>query len=254
MFLYEQKNLKVTQIGSLPFDSVEEAINYSFRCDIPFLPELTKLGDSMTKYIQNPGQNVCLDKFKKKVKDEKYEVVKIQCIGPVALMQAKYEESDAQEQIIKHIPAMMKGLEAKEVILFLDEPGLGQFSGDYEKQWNLIFGYIKDEFKDYSIVRGVHCCGFMQWDNLFRSDAIDIISFDASQYNILLYYPQDKAGKRFRPPRKRVAWGISKPEDIRDFKTGDLITPPCGLGGKDHTSDYAHKQLEMLLNVAKGLA
>jgi hypothetical protein len=249
MFLYEQLGLKVTQIGSLPFESIDEAIAYSFRCldvMVPFLPEATKLGDNMLNYIKNPGQNLCLERFKEEISKRKCEVVKIQCIGPVALMQAKYEENDAQERIIKHIQAMMRELEVKEVILFLDEPGLGQTGIDYETQWNLIFGYVRDEFRNCNIVRGVHCCGFMQWDNLLRSDALDIISFDASQFNIKLYYKE-------RPEGKKIAWGINNKRDIRDWRPGDLITPTCGLGGEDHAPDYAYKQLEMLLDIARSL-
>ncbi|MFH1065606.1 MAG: hypothetical protein V1734_03835 [Nanoarchaeota archaeon] len=44
----------VTQIGSLPYDSVEKAVAYSLKHDIPFLPELPKLGDSMIQYIRIP--------------------------------------------------------------------------------------------------------------------------------------------------------------------------------------------------------
>ena len=55
----------VTQIGSLPYDSVEKAVEYSLRHDIPFLPELPLLGDSMIKYINTPGKLSCLSEFKK---------------------------------------------------------------------------------------------------------------------------------------------------------------------------------------------
>ena len=37
----------VTQVGSLPYDDVDKAVEYSLRHDIPFLPELPKLGDAM---------------------------------------------------------------------------------------------------------------------------------------------------------------------------------------------------------------
>lgn len=61
------KLLPTTGIGSLPFESIEDAINYSLKFDIPFLPELTKLEDS-TK-ITNIRDFLCFSKFIEKTKD-----------------------------------------------------------------------------------------------------------------------------------------------------------------------------------------
>ena len=44
----------VTQVGSLPYDDVDKAVEYSLLHDIPFLPELPKLGDAMLDYIEKP--------------------------------------------------------------------------------------------------------------------------------------------------------------------------------------------------------
>jgi len=49
----EKSPLIITQIGSLPFTDVDAAVNYSLQHDIPFLPELTAMGDWMTEYINN---------------------------------------------------------------------------------------------------------------------------------------------------------------------------------------------------------
>ncbi|GEM_PF-4113163 len=57
--------LPITGVGSLPFESIEEAIKYSLRFDIPFLPELTKLEDS-TK-ISDISEFLCYSKFIKEV-------------------------------------------------------------------------------------------------------------------------------------------------------------------------------------------
>ena len=37
----------ITQIGSLPYDNVNEAIDYSLKHNIPFLPELPSKGETM---------------------------------------------------------------------------------------------------------------------------------------------------------------------------------------------------------------
>lgn len=247
----------VTQIGSLPYDSVEKAVEYSLRHDIPFLPELTKLGDAMTSYIQNPGKLSCLDEFKR----HSYDIVKVQCIGPATLLFAEFEdekgikwqynEEEAKLQICTHLNAILSGLNAKETIVFLDEPALGQSGINYESIWEEIFSYI-NEAKGINVLKGIHFCQLTDFDRLFKAN-IDIISFDASLYDITIYPKY----LDFRQKKGRIAWGISHIEDIADFHKGDLITMPCGISGmnretgKPYTEDECEKALEMLVK-AKG--
>jgi hypothetical protein len=185
----------------------------------------------MLHYIQNPGHLSCLEKFK----TYEFETVKVQCIGPATLIASGYEENDALLRIYTHIESIIKDLRAQEIILFLDEPALGYVGFDYERLWAPIF-------ESFSVIRGVHVCGNMQWDQLFNAD-IDIISFDASNYDITKYY-KDRKGKR-------IAWGIQRAEDIKDFQRGDLITPPCGLGTKLFTEADAVAKLAQLRELAE---
>ncbi len=228
--LYAARRYCITQIGSLPFRNVDQAIAYSLRHEIPFLPELTALGDAMLNYIKNPGHLSCLEKFK----THEFETVKVQCIGPATLISSGYEENDALLRIYTHIECIVKDLCAQEIILLLDEPSLGYIGFDYERLWAPIF-------ESFPVIRGVHVCGNMQWDRLFDAE-IDIISFDASKYDITKYY-KDRQGKR-------IAWGIQRPEDIKDFQPGDLITPPCGLGTKLFTEADAEATLRKLQEAA----
>ncbi|MFA5986647.1 MAG: hypothetical protein WC819_04855 [Parcubacteria group bacterium] len=200
----------ITQIGSLPHMNVSEAVSYSLLHEIPFFPELPILGDSMLNYAKNPGKMSCLEEFKK----HRFSRVKIQCIGPAILITTGCGENEALEVICNHITTIMDGLYADEVILFLDEPALGQAGFDYESIWDAIFS-------NFHVVRGVHCCGPMDWDILLRSSVVDMISFDASQFNIALY-PYYRNGKK-------IAWGVERKEHVADFRAGDLITPPCGM-------------------------
>ncbi|MDI6737691.1 MAG: hypothetical protein QME12_04215 [Nanoarchaeota archaeon] len=230
----------VTQIGSLPYDSAEKAVAYSLRHDIPFLPELPMLGDSMIQYIQNPGKMSCLEKFKK----HSYDIAKVQCIGPATLMfTGKYSEEEAVLQIYTHIDAILKGLNARETILFLDEPALGQSGIGYESKWNGIFSC-------FNVTKGIHVCGLADFERLFKAD-IDILSFDASQYDLSIY--DREKYMNFRQKGGRIAWGIETAPDIEDFRKGDLITMPCGLGGmnratgKPYTEEECESALEMLI-------
>lgn len=228
-----QRKKIITQIGSLPLEDVGEAVKYSLKHDIPFLPELPKKGDAMLNYIKDPGKLSCLGEFKK----HKFETVKIQCVGPSTLILSGYSEDDAVERPLAHITAIMDGLEAEKVILFLDEPALGQAGFDYGKMWNALFS-------SFDVVRGVHTCGNMNWDNIFESN-IDIISFDASKYDITKY-------SKYRSG-KRIAWGAEKAEDIKDFKEGDLVTLSCGMGTPVFKPEDCEKNLNKLLTIKDGL-
>ena len=233
MYRYPDQGKIITQVGSLPFTDVDAAIAYSLRHDIPFLPELTALGDGMLEYIQHPGQLSCLAAFKK----QRFEIVKVQCIGPATLIQSQYDEDDAVMRVYQHVEAILDGLQADEIILILDEPALGYVGFDFVRLWEPIFD-------SFSVIRGVHTCGNMQWDQLFAAP-IDIISFDASKFDIARYYDGRNG--------KQIAWGITNGEQVTDYRPGDLITGPCGLSHLTHTEADAAERLTLLKQVAEAL-
>lgn len=222
----------VTQIGSLPYDDIDRAVEYSLRHDIPFLPELPKLGDAMLDYIERPGNLSCLERFKEKV--DGCETVKIQCVGPATLILSGYDQDEAVNRAYQHIDAIINGLHVGSVILFLDEPALGQAGFDYQQLWSPLF-------ESFDVTPGVHVCGNMNWDELFQSE-VDIISFDASKYDITKY-PGYRNGKR-------IAWGIETKQDVKDFQEGDLLTLPCGMGPKFYSADDCEVSLSSLLGIS----
>ena len=229
------KNRKViTQIGSLPYADVGEAVEYSLKHDIPFLPELPKRGDAMLEYIKQPGKLSCLEEFKK----HKFETVKVQCVGPATLMLSGYKEDEAVQRICEHITAIIDGLEALEIILFLDEPALGQSGANFRELWKALFS-------NFTVVPGVHVCGNMDWDLLFDSN-LQIISFDASKYD-LTKYSKYRSGKK-------ISWGMEKKEDVKDFKKGDLLTLPCGMGTPMYKAEDCEPNLEKLKNITEEIS
>ena len=229
MFRYEEAGKRVTQIGSLPLADVDAAVAYSLRHEIPFLPELPLRGDAMLAYIKHPGELACLRPFQR----HRFQTVKVQSIGPATLILSGYDADEALLRVYRHIEAILDGLSAEEVILFLDEPALGQAGFDFRPLWDQIFA-------DVPVIRGVHVCGNMQWDILFASE-IDVVSFDASRYDVTPYYPRRG---------KRIAWGISEPAQVRDFQRGDLVTPPCGLAPPAHRPQDLDRVLETLVRAA----
>lgn len=235
-----------TGVGSLPHENVREAVNFSLKFDIPFLPELPKLGDDMIDSVDNGKEPSCLTYFKEQIIRRQIEAVKIQVIGPVTFLVARYEKykdvKNKEDVVVNKIGDflynMMHGLEAKETTLFLDEPALGSVSIDFQKLWEPIFGSFK-------VIPGVHCCGNMDWDVLFKSPLIEFISFDASQYDITSY-PHYGNGKK-------VAWGIECKEDVKDFKKGDLIHFPCGMSPLKYKASECEPKLKMLQQIRKEL-
>ena len=223
----------ITQIGSLPLTDVQEAVDYSLKHDIPFLPELPKKGDAMLTYIKNPGRLSCLEEFKK----HKFDAVKIQCVGPATLVLSGYSQDEAVNRAYEHISRILDGLKADEIILFLDEPALGHTGIDFKELWQIIFS-------NFEVIRGVHTCGNMDWDELFDSD-LQVISFDASQFDLTKY-------SKYRNG-KRIAWGIKTGDDIKDYQEGDLITLPCGMGTPLYKPEDCPKALARLIAVKEQL-
>lgn len=223
----------ITQIGSLPYDDIDQAVEYSLRHDIPFLPELPKLGDAMMDYIERPGSLSCLEIFRARVAG--FDTVKIQCVGPATLILSGYDQDQAISLACQHIEAVLNGLKADNVILFLDEPALGQAGFDYQQLWSALF-------QSFDVTPGVHVCGNMNWDDMFASE-IEIISFDASQFDVTRY-PGYRSGKR-------IAWGTEKREDVKDFQEGDLLTLPCGMGPKFFSTDDCETVLGTLSEIAE---
>jgi len=233
MHAYPRDGKLVTQIGSLPFTDVDRAVEYSLRHEIPFLPELTALGDAMLTYIEEPGRLSCLEAFKR----NRFQTVKVQCIGPATLIGSGFEEDDAISRVYRHVEAILEGLVAEETILFLDEPALGHVGFDYVRLWEPLFA-------SFPVIPGIHVCGNMQWDHLLDAP-IEFVSFDASRYDITKYYESART--------TRVSWGIERIEDVRDYQPGDLITLPCGMPSKAYSEQDAIDRFKILCRAAESV-
>ena len=215
----------ITGVGSLPFTDPVAAVEYVMKYDIPFMPELTNAGESMNNYLARSEPLAAAKHFA----EHSLEVAKLQCVGPVTAMNMGLSEDEATLKIIDHISKHLKYINAKKVILFLDEPVLGYSGLPFVKMWENVF-------EEFDVSRGIHTCN-MLWDQLLEAP-IEIINFDASQYDITRYYEARD---------KRLAWGVQKFEDIKDWKDGDLITSPCGL------AQYSEKECEEILDNLKSI-
>ena len=212
----------ITGIGSLPYKSAESAIKYSKQHPVPFLPELPDVDGSMLDWIEHPEGLACLEYFKEPI----YGLVKLECVGPLTLsLNRPYTTDEAIMKIVDCIGILTEGLCASRILFSLDEPALHglQTAIDYESLWDVIFG----EFSHLNLVSWMHTCAdkSADWDKLLRSN-IDILSFDASKNNILLY---EEAYRERRDRGGKIAWGINRQSDVKDFQPGDFLTLPCGM-------------------------
>jgi len=224
---YEKEGKKLTNVGILPYRDVNRAVCYSLKHEIPFFPELPRNGDTLKDYIAGKKPS-CLKRFKQ----NKYSTVKIQAFGPVTLMQMGYSKEKAKYEIKKHLINILEGLDAKEVILFLNELSLKKVNSSCEKMWHSIF-------KEFNTINGVYVLNLKCIDDLLKTE-IDIVGFDSKE-GITCY--KERNGKR-------IAWGAESEKEIFDWRKGDLLMLPFSSKFK---TKCCIKKLEELLKVSKTL-
>jgi len=205
------------------------------------------------------------------------EFIKCQVTGPFTFCSGI---TDAQGKIILHdavlMQAMVKGLGmkalwqleyfkkfGKKMILFFDEPYLTGVGSAYtpvnRNDVMDIYSELTDALKSQGSLIGIHCCGNTDWSMLTDTAGIDIINFDAFNFQERFVLYADNL-KRFLKRGGIICWGIvptqefnidQSPEDLaKKIKLGLgllvkkgidrqlllerlMISPACGLGTLD---------------------
>jgi methionine synthase II (cobalamin-independent) len=201
-------------------------------------------------------------------------LIKTQITGPFTFLAGINDESGRSllyDPVFKQ--AIIKGLSMKalwqiglfkslhkKVILFIDEPYLGCFGSAYTplNREDVIGGLteLTDGIKSADTLIGVHCCGNTDWSIFTDLPNIDIINFDAFDFqDKFILYAKDI--KKFLERGGVICWGIvptymhSLSENVKTLvdriyrgvdqleKKGIerrlitdnlLISPSCGLG------------------------
>lgn len=205
------------------------------------------------------------------------EFIKCQVTGPFTFCSGI---TDSAGKIILHDPvllqAMVKGLGmkalwqlehfkkfGKKMIMFFDEPYLTGVGSAYNpvnrNQVIDVYSELADSLKNQGSLIGIHCCGNTDWSMLTDTAGIDIINFDAFNFQERFVLYADNLN-RFLKKGGIICWGIvptqefnadQSPEllagkiksglDILAKKGIDrqlllerlLISPACGLGTLD---------------------
>jgi methionine synthase II (cobalamin-independent) len=168
---------------------------------------------------------------------------------------------------------------AKDIIVFLDEPYLGCFGSAYTpiNREDVVAGLseITASIKSGGALTGVHCCGNTDWSIFTDIGSIDIISFDAFDFqDRFVLYADNIQG--FLCRGGIICWGIVPTQMFTDTETADflkrkineginalvnkgvsrdllaenlLISPSCGLG--TFTPEKAEKVLRLLCETSQ---
>jgi methionine synthase II (cobalamin-independent) len=167
----------------------------------------------------------------------------------------------------------------KHTIIFVDEPYMSSIGSAYVSvPHEKILSLIEEVLGGIQGLKGIHCCGNMDWSILFKTK-IDIVSFDAYNYaDAFTLYLDDIT--QFLKRSGTIAWGIipTHPDSLtretistlrdrlfeamaavnrggipfRQIVRQSIITPSCGLATLD-TNDAAENALTLLTGLSEDI-
>lgn len=205
------------------------------------------------------------------------EFIKCQVTGPFTFCSGINDQtgkSILHDEVL--MQAMVKGLGmkalwqleyfkkfGKKMIMFFDEPYLTGVGSAYtpvnRNQVIDVYSELTDTLKGQGALIGIHCCGNTDWSMLTDTAGIDIINFDAFNFQERFVLYADNL-KRFLEKGGLICWGIVPTQEFtadlnpellaQRIKTGLdllvkkgidrqlllerlLISPACGLGTLD---------------------
>ena len=176
----------LTSIGSWPGDSVEKALDWAFEFDLPALPELPGLGpeEDMLGSFLSAGP-AALTAFLERVDRRRPLAAKMQCIGPVTLLELArrgaprligFSEAELIERFRARARRDVLALRDRgtQPFFFLDEPLLFAAPGELARFRPLIV-----ELQELGAKVGLHSCGPVPWTAVLAL-GFDRIAFDAT--------------------------------------------------------------------------
>jgi hypothetical protein len=199
--------MKTVGIGSLPHKSIQHAITYSLRHDLPFLPQMIQNGERMIPQVM--GQDILLEKysalefFTEQILEQKLTQFKIQLAGPET---CKTSDKIILQQILNFIK-YFDNYNLKPII-FIDEPVLVPES--------IYLKNIFSEINKLGYISGLHSCAKVDIGKLEYLDN-NFLSFDLSLTTVI------------EKTKKSLIYGIP-PFSTSKYKfDGEWISSSCGL-------------------------
>lgn len=262
--------MKTTHVGSLPFLSINQALDYTFKFDVPVLPTLPKLDEKQfigadIVHLLGLGRfsdgRMLLDNdfyktskelipfwasdFFARFKGSGRSEFKYQSIGPISFyrMAKKYKEIDFKavyDLLMTKYSILLKQLKNEGDFLFvLDEPMLFE---DFNNTYPALESFC-EELKSIHANFAVHCCGKLKPHQLNQCSPVMSIDFNL--------YSEQEILELKREIIPGVTFYDEKPAYLHLLKDGNFsakyITPSCGLAYK--TLDEVDMILENLMQI-----
>jgi len=203
----------------------------------------------------------------------KLEFIKCQVTGPFTFCSGI---TDEQGKIILHdtvlMQAMVKGLGmkalwqleyfkkfGKKMIMFFDEPfltGVGSAYTTVTRQEVIdVYAELTDTLKGQGSLIGIHCCGNTDWSMLTDALGIDIINFDAFNFQERFVLYADNLN-RFLKRGGIICWGIVPTNEFSAAQDPELLAQKIKFGLDILVKKGINRQLlleRLLISPACGL-
>jgi methionine synthase II (cobalamin-independent) len=201
------------------------------------------------------------------------EFIKCQVTGPFTFCAGV---KDTEGKIILHDEvlrqAMVKGLAmkalwqleyfkkfGKKMIIFFDEPYLTGVGSAYttvnRKDVMEIYSELADTLKSQGSLIGVHCCGNTDWSMLTDTSGIDVINFDAFNFQERFVLYADNLD-RFLKKGGIICWGIVPTQEFNLNQSPELLAQKIRTGLEILVKKGINRQLlleRLLISPACGL-
>ena len=121
----------------------------------------------------------------------------------------------------------------KKMIMFFDEPYLTGVGSAYttatREDVMHIYAELTDFLKSSGALIGIHCCGNTDWSMLTDTAGIDIINFDAFNFQERFVLYADNLG-RFLKKGGLICWGIVPTQEFNVDQSPELLAQKINLG------------------------
>ncbi len=208
-----------TGIGGAPAGA------FGFQCDVPYLVELVREGETLLS-----GREPSLwPWFLSEVRARTPKFVKVQVPGPLTA------PIDTRERIARYVPALKEA--GVTPLVFVDEPMLTMEVDPAPLR------ALRDCISEVGAISGLHCCAQAPWPQVLEL-GFDVVSFDV-RLSLDALVEDSASWRRFVESGAWLAAGIiptdgKEPYDVKELcealvsALGDfqrvLLTPACGLG------------------------
>ena len=201
------------------------------------------------------------------------EFIKCQVTGPFTFCAGITDEEGKailHDEVLRQ--AMVKGLGmkalwqlehfkkfGKKMIMFFDEPYLTGVGSAYtpvnRNEVIDVYSELADFLKSQNSLIGIHCCGNTDWSMLTDALGIDIINFDAFNFQERFVLYADNLN-RFLKRGGLICWGIVPTQEFDSNQSPELLMQKISLGVNTLVKKGIDRQLlleRLLISPACGL-